>query len=272
MKLHSFLAFLGGLLGFVATFQIGWATKVTWLSLGIILGLSILGYLLVTIVASRVPKFAEVIRGFLIGSNSALNVCFILVILNSFSPPIDLLSGKTGNLVINFCIGMALGLFTFVSVFKWVSQLRVYQTMMGWVNWLLPMSWPIVVLGFLFLLFSLLLSCLTGFQVKYLRLQKGKVDWATGTFFIKGGLVANLNAWDTAFNMGNFSFVDMNSRNFHVKHEAGHTLNLAAFGFLFHLIGFLEEFVFQRGAKAYSERIAESHDTGRQSGNIPMWA
>ena len=95
-------------------------------------------------------------------------------------------------------------------------------------------------------------------------------DWSTGTLFIKGGLVANLNYLDTAFNMGNFSFVDYKSGAWHKDHEAGHTLNLAAFGSVFHLIGAVDENVF-RGANAYSERIAESNSSSGGS-MIAMWA
>ena len=261
MKLHSFLALLGGFLGLGAAMLVLFVAKASWISVVVILGIGVLAYILATIFAVRARKFTEVVRGFLIGYNSGINGFLVFVILSTFLP-----SG------VGLGVGLALGLFNFLSVLEWISQRGVYQGIMGWVNWFLPMSWPIVALGFLFLVFSFLLSCLTGFQVKYLRLMKGKVDWSTGTFFIKGGLVSNLNVWDTAFNMGNFSFVDMKSRDFHMKHEAGHTLNLGAFGFLFHLIGFFDEFVFQRGAKAYSERIAESHDTGHQMGNIPMWA
>ena len=123
----------------------------------------------------------------------------------------------------------------------------------------------------LFVLFSLFLALLTGFQVNYLKLQDIKVDWATGTFFIKGGLISNLNVWDTAFNMGNFSFVDMNSNAWHIEHEAGHTLNLAAFGCFFHLIGAFDELVI-RGGNAYSERLAESNSSGTGGNNIAMWA
>ncbi len=71
--------------------------------------------------------------------------------------------------------------------------------------------------------------------------------------------------------MGNFSFVDYKSDEWHKDHEAGHTLNLAAFGFLFHLIGALDENVLRRG-NAYSERLAESNSTGMSGNNIPMWA
>jgi hypothetical protein len=157
----------------------------------------------------------------------------------------------------------------FLAVVKWVSQFEIYQGIVGWCKWCLPMSWPVVLLGLLFVIFSLLLAAVTRFQVNYLRLKGIKVDWATGTVFIKGGLVSNINAWDTAFNMGNFAFVDMNSGDWHIEHESGHTLNLAAFGFIFHFIGTVDELVLRQG-NAYSERLAESNSSGGDS--IAMWA
>ena len=72
--------------------------------------------------------------------------------------------------------------------------------------------------------------------------------------------------------MGNFSFVDYKSSGWHMEHEAGHTLNLAAFGSVFHLIGALDENATTRGANAFSERLAESNSTGVRGSNIPMWA
>jgi hypothetical protein len=133
------------------------------------------------------------------------------------------------------------------------------------------MSWLIVAIGFLFYLFSALLHLATLGKVPYLKIQNVDADWSTGTLFIKGGLIANLNYLDTAFNMGNFSFVDYKSGVWHKNHEAGHTLNLAAFGCLFHLIGALDENVIH-GASAYSERLAESNSSGSTGTNIPMWA
>ena len=58
----------------------------------------------------------------------------------------------------------------------------------------------------------------------------------------------------------------------HMDHEAGHTLNLGAFGFVFHLVGAIDENATPRKSNALSERIAESNDTGTAGTNIPMWA
>jgi hypothetical protein len=53
------------------------------------------------------------------------------------------------------------------------------------------------------------------------------------------------------------------------EHEAGHTLNLPAFGSVFHLAG-LDENATPRGANAFSERLAESNATWERSSNLPM--
>jgi hypothetical protein len=151
-----------------------------------------------------------------------------------------------------------------------IAGFGVYQGVVGWANWLLPMSWLIVALGLAFLLLSALGFAVTGGQVEYLAISRLFVDWSTGTLFVRGGWIANLNVYDTAFNMGNFAFIDKDSADDHASHEAGHTLNLAAFGSLFHLIGFVDEVILSRGRGAYSERLADSH-ANSASPNIPMW-
>ncbi len=139
-------------------------------------------------------------------------------------------------------------------------------------NWLLPMSWLIVGLGLLFYIVSGLLHLVTGGRVPCLRLLESGVDWKTGTFFVKGGLVANLNYTD-AFNMGNFAFVDFQAGAWHKEHEAGHTLNLAAFGSFFHLLGAVDENVVpRRHGNVYSERLAESNSSHSSGSNIPVCA
>ena len=199
-------------------------------------------------------------RGWLIGLNAALNTVLVYAIVSLFA-------GKPVAAI----LGVVAGVINLLCVFAPISQNGFFQGVIGWLNWVMPMSWLIVVLGFLFYLFSFLLHAVTAGKVEYLKVQELGVDWATGTFFIKGGLVANLNPIDTAFNMGNFSFVDYKSGEWHKDHEAGHTLNLAAFGCVFHLIGAIDENVFRQG-NAYSERLAESNSSGTSGSNIPMWS
>ncbi len=61
--------------------------------------------------------------------------------------------------------------------------------------------------------------------------------------------------------MGSFAFAKRDAPpDMHVEHEAGHTLNLAAFGSFFHFIGAIDENVTGGGARAFSERVAESNN------------
>ena len=228
-----------------------------FLILGLVAACILISYIVAASTATS--PFGEFMRGWLVGVNAALNTILGYAI---FSHLIDTSAG-----VIVAC---AIGILNLLCVLAPVSQNSVYQGLISYLNWFLPMSWPIIILGALFYVVSFALHLLSGGKVAYLKMQDVGADWSTGTLFMKGGLVANLNYLDTAFNMGNFSFVDYKSGNWYKDHEAGHTLNLAAFGSLFHLIGAVDENVF-RGANAYSERLAESNSSSGGS-NISMWA
>lgn len=259
MKLNVGAAFAGTLVGMGGTVPLWYFLGIGWISLAIAAGAVLLFYILAATTVSAATGFSEFMRGMLIGFNGGANGFIALTLVLLFAP-----------LVVAIPVAAFLALLALLCSISGLSQGEGYQGLIGWLNWFMPMSWLIIALGFVFFFFSLLLAIFTGFKVDYLKLRKGKVDWATGTFFVKGGLVANLNAWDTAFNMGNFAFVDMKSSGFHTKHEAGHTLNLAAFGSFFHLYGAFDEIVI-RHARAYAERLAESNSTGSSGSNIPMW-
>lgn len=258
MVIKTWLVILGGLTAVGLFALIFFLAKSMGITFGVYAGAMLVFYILAATTVSAATGFSEFIRGMLVGSNASLNGLLLFELLS-----------QTGNA--GLAQGVAISFFglNLLAIVKWISQFEVYQALIGWSNWCLPMSWPIVLLGLLFLLFSLLLAAVTGFQVQYLKLQGLRVDWPTGTIFVKGGLVSNLNIWDTAFNMGNFAFVDMNSGDWHIEHESGHSLNLGAFGFIFHLLGAVDEWVFRQG-DAYSERLADSNAGG--GNNIPMWA
>ena len=262
MTLKTGFAALGGMLPAVGIAATYFAIGAGWKAFGVIAAvggvLGLVSYIIAAVSAET--SFGEFMRGWLIGLNTALNAALGFAIVSAFA-------GVTGG-IIAACVLVVINL---LCLFAPVSQNEFFQGVIGWLNWIMPMSWPIVAIGLLFYLVSFLLWGVTGGKVEYLRVQKLGMDWTTGTFFIKGGLIANLNYLDTAFNMGNFSFVDYKSDEWHKDHEAGHTLNLAAFGFLFHLIGALDENVLRRG-NAYSERLAESNSSGMSGNNIPMWA
>jgi hypothetical protein len=264
MQLKSGITLIGAIVAGAAIAGLYLGLRIGVISLSVSAGLGILGYIVAAIGASprdEVTDFGEFMRGWLIGMNTALNFFLAAAIYGAIfgHPP-------------GYVIGAVLAVVNLLAVFAPISQNGFYEGVVGWLNWLLPMSWPIVGLGLLFYAGSFLLYAVTAGKVEFLRVQDVGMDWKTGTFFIKGGLVANLNYLHTAFNMGNFSFTDVKSGQWHKEHEAGHTLNLAVFGTVFHLIGALDENATSRGANAFSERLAESNATGASGSNLPMWS
>src|SRR6267142_1957325 len=93
--------------------------------------------------------------------------------------------GTAGGVI----VGSVLGVINLLCLFAPISQNGFFQGVIGWLNWIMPMSWPIVALGFLFYLISFLLWGVTAGKVEYLRVQGLGMEWKTGTFFMKGGLV-----------------------------------------------------------------------------------
>ena len=240
---------------------------------GVVLAVAVLVFYLLATIQVKKDSGTEsaatsVYRGLLVGINSTLNFGILWV----------LLSGALGTAAL--VIGGVVALVNLLACIGPVSRSAVYQCILGWSNWLMPMSWLIVGLGLAFTLFSLLLHLVLTlpFGVTFTRVGitsgplKGKafsVDWPTGTFFQYGGFVANLNRLQTAFNMGNFAFVHYKSSASHSQHEAGHTLNLAAFGSLFHLIGAVDE-VFAKH-QAFAEFLADSNDPKGRT-QLGMWS
>lgn len=238
----------------------------------VVLALTLTGYIVATLSVKsdsvRESPLTAICRGGLLGVNVAANVVLIAWILG----------GLESHLVVLIVAGI-LGLINLLAAIGPVSRSRVYQCVLGWSNWLLPMSWLVVALGLAFTLFSVLLHLLLTlpFKITFTRVgiiggslagKRFNVDWASGTLFIYGGLVANLNRLKTAFNMGNFAFVHYKSSSSYTQHEVGHTLNLAAFGSLFHLIGAVDE-IFS-GHRAFSEFVADSNDAGGVA-RLMMW-
>lgn len=264
MKLRTFLALLGALISAAVIVGIYVFLKLSWITFVVIAGLSIVGYIIAAIAANPLNKttaFGELMRGFLVGLNASANAVIAFALVHTFA-------GAIGGLI----VGATLGVLNLLTVIGPLSRGEFFQGIVGYLNWFMPMSWPIVAVGIVFTLLSYLLYGVTVGKVAYLKVHEMRMDWKTGTLFIKGGLIANLNYADTAFNMGNFSFVDYKSPKWYTNHEAGHTLNLMSFGFIFHLIGALDENATPRGHRAFAERLAESNCPGTARPIIPMWA
>jgi hypothetical protein len=222
-------------------------------------GIVLVAYLIGAFTVGRVA--GEFCRGLIIGTNAAMN----LVLAAALFPG---LIGHQAGII----LAIVLGVISFASTFAFLSRSAVYQGVLGYCNWLLPLSWPIVGLGFAFFILSGLGAATLGLlQVVFFKVSRVVFDWRTGTLFTRGGWISNLNPIDTAFNMGNFAFVDSKFDEMPIDHEAGHTLNLAAFGTLFHLVGAFDENVLN-GEDAFSERIAESHVANSTRPLLEMWA
>lgn len=220
-----------------------------WILLAVYAGVVLVAYL---IGAGTVGgATGEVCRGLLIGATAAMN-------------------WAVGSVLFPMVLAVVLGVYPFLSVFPLFSRSGLYSGVLGYLNWLLPMSWLIVALGFTFFLLGALGALIGLAGATFFQIDKLVFHWQTGTLFTRGGWIANLNPIDTAFNMATFAFVDVKYTGMAVDHESGHTLNLAAFGSVFHLIGAFDENVIS-GADAFSERLAESHVPGTAGPALAMW-
>jgi MFS family permease len=195
--------------------------------------------------ANRGTALGEFFRGFMIGFNAGANAVI-------------------GTVLFGPVIGVALGVINFLAAFDSIAGNRVYQGILGWTSWLMPMSWVVNVLGLAAFLFNLVLAGVTFQQVDALKIDKLGIDWKTGSIIMVGGLIRN----GTAFNLGHFVFIDPGyvkagdpERSYEalVAHETGHTLSVAAFGTFFHLYDFIGENLLGQGKSDFGEEIAESH-------------
>ncbi|HEX3132557.1 MAG TPA: hypothetical protein VHX44_03120 [Planctomycetota bacterium] len=241
---------------------LGAAAPALGITAGVVSGLVIIAYIVASFTVGS--NFGEVVRGLMIGINAGLN--FVLVKL--------LLTAALGTGAASAALGIAIGLgvANLLAVVGPISQNGVYQFVIGYLNWFLPMSWLVVALGVVFFLLNALGALCIGLPgADFFKITELAFDWKTGTIFTKGGWISNLNPIDTAYNMGNFAFVDKLHTGMKIDHEAGHTLNLAAFGSVFHLVGAIDENVIRNGANAFSERLADSNDPNASESPLPMW-
>lgn len=196
--------------------------------------------------------WGEFFRGFMIGLNAGMNAAF----LTMMGPVGAFLGGFVGTMI-------------FLSAFDTIAGNEFHQGVLGWSNWLMPMSWLVIGLGAIMWILNglghLLLWSIPSLWdggVEFFRITGFRMDWSTGMLATRGGWVSNANVIDTAYNMGNFSYVDNNSSGWHMDHEAGHNLNLAVFGSIFHFVGFIHEMGTGAGSSAFAEVMAESNNGG----------
>lgn len=203
----------------------------------------------------------EAARGVLIGVNAAANLALARWAYGAlFGAPLGLVLGLTLATLVLLC------------AVRPIAASDGFQGVLGYLSVLMPMSWPIIGAGLLFLAVEAI-GGLVGLiaRVDFLKLKGASVDWKTGTFFVQGGLVGNLNFRHTAFNMGSVGFLDRAGSVAFMDHEAGHALNLAAFGSVFHLVGAADENLLGGHDAAFAEVLAESNNPSPQFTVLPMW-
>jgi hypothetical protein len=248
----------GVALGFGITKGFGANVGLGFLALGGLIVVCVILYLVARTQSTAGSRSGEFMPGVLLGLNTGVNGVLLGTIF--------------GPVAIVICLIPAL------AVIEPVARSDIYQGFLGWGNLILPMSWVIVGLGLLFLIFSGILALINlAIKSTFLKIEHFKLDWKTGTAFLVGGLAGNGNLakGSTGYNMGNFAFLTKgNATSAHlIEHEAGHSLNLAIWGTVVHLIGALDENVFGGGANAYTELFAESNvpPSGRTGSIFPMW-
>jgi hypothetical protein len=206
--------------------------------------------------------FGDFMRGFLIGLNAGLNAGLATAI---FGP----------------VVGVTLGVINFLAVFDGVAQNSFYQGVLGWASWLMPMSWLATGVGLIFFVVNVVMHFFTvtipgwfgGSGWDAARIDSIGIDWGTGTIVMAGGLIEP-GGGAAGFNLGNFVFLAQGRGGDAalIRHETGHTLNVAAFGALFHFVGALDENPpGSRGANAFAEQLAESHANRPGRPTIPLW-
>ena len=245
----SFWSVVGAIVGVIAAIAVA-ALFIVCPILGVIALIGIVAVSYIVADATAGTGFGEFMRGFMIGLNAGLNA----IIATALFGPV---------------VGIALGVINFLAAFDTIAASPVYQGILGWSSWLMPMSWLATGVGLLFFVINLVVAGVTLNQVSAVSISSISIDWGTGTIMTSGGLIRPAGG-STGFNLGNFVFLSPGSTA--GQHETGHTLNVAAYGAIFHYIGAIDENVVPgRGAGAYAERFADSHDP-TTAGTLPTWA
>jgi hypothetical protein len=226
-------------------------------------------------------------RTALLGMNAGVNLLLLLrlsVVLNLASLPAFVASpgvslGAWALLLLSvFFLPWAIWLLIVFGCEVNLSRHPVYQGFLGWLAWLMPMSWPNTLLGFVIFVVDIVLAPLPitprnvtgpgGVPWRFdPALKPHRFDWRTGTVVTHGGFLTFVGG---AYNNGNFVYVNVNVTDFpdtggaqtvshHVWHETGHTLDNAAFGWIYELADSIDQLLLRSGMTAYGERTAESH-------------
>ncbi|MDM0001833.1 toxin TcdB middle/N-terminal domain-containing protein [Variovorax sp. J22P240] len=262
----SFWSVVGAIVGVIVGVVIAVAVVAafaTGIGFGILAVIGVIGLVTVSYVVAHSNQgsaLGEFFRGFMIGLNAGMNAAFLTMM--GFG-----------------VVGLFVGVVVFMASIDSVANNEVYQGILGWSNWLMPMSWLVLGLGAAMWVLNGLghlifwtIPNLWGGGIQFFRITGFRMDWSTGMLATRGGWVSNLNTIDTAYNMGAFAYVDSSSTGWHLDHEAGHNLSLGAFGSIFHFVGFIHEMATPAGSSALSEQIAEGNDPSGTGPSVPMWS
>jgi RHS repeat-associated protein len=160
------------------------------------------------------------LRGALIGFTAGVNA---------------FIGGALGAIIFGSYVGAALGVITFLSIIPPIAKSDVYQGILGWTSYLMPMSWPGHAIGLAVFALNVVGYLVTFGQVDYCKITDMKVDWKTGTIATLGGWASHVIPPGTdAGSIGGFAFFNPDKvstiSDDLLDHEAGHMLNNAAFG------------------------------------------
>jgi hypothetical protein len=203
-------------------------------------------------------------RGFLIGITASVNFSVWAII--------------SGNPL----VGLFFGLINFLAAIPGVSATIVYQVILGWTSWSMPMSYLATALGLLLFLINLPFA-FAAFGPVALRF-----DPLTATIETTGGLTGITGTSAAGFNLGNFTFLILTpgpgitpaavQTGFGVPgtpaHETGHTLSVAGLGGFYHWVNAIDENVLplRRLTLAYGEMVAESHFPRSGLLHVRVWS
>jgi RHS repeat-associated protein len=251
---YSFWSVVGAIVGVIVAIAVAALVIMTGGALGVVLGLALaiglvtVGYVVAD--ATQGTAFGEFMRGFLIGLNAGFNA----VLASALFGPV---------------VGVTLGVINFLAAFDTIANSEVYQGILGWSSWLMPMSWLATAVGLIFFVLNVIPAIFTGNQVDAVRIENISIDWGTGTIVMEGGWLF-LPGFHGGYNLGNFAYITPGATV--TDHETGHTLTNAAFGSIFHFVGAIDENAIREDPHdAYAEKIAESHDPAPGFEIIPMW-
>jgi hypothetical protein len=287
LKLIPTLTFAGDLFPFIKDYFSFFFTTALGL---IVVGATLLFYIVASIfVGDSKPEppdypndvenlTAGLMRGLSIGVSSAMNFALAENIYGTW------FGSASDHSAIGLIIAFVLFTLGILSSIKAVSQSGFFQGVIGWLNWFSPMSWPIQLLGLLLALISIVPFGIIGIWWDAAKLGGDKAagvdasvqgntltaDWSSGTFFLIGGLVANLHRPKTAFDTGNIGFIHREANYDYRRHEGGHNLSVFAFGWIFSLYGAVDD-VF-RADNAYTERLADGRGRVPGTPTLDMWA